>query len=207
MLSPTDMTHTEAQLAQATFWWSTLSDAWKQAFNEVAMQRSNTEPLPDEMLLRVFNSPNHRFAGPEAPYPNMSFELTDMSGLVGLPATEVVVVTFHQLQHIREVAEMPTLKSLFVYSNRIESLEGIETVADLVELYVQDNQISTLAPLQHLTQLKNVYCGKNHIDSLEGIGPQHADTLENFFCLPNELLKNSTVVRFEQETGVRCRKG
>jgi Leucine-rich repeat (LRR) protein len=206
MHPPTNTAQTKAQLARATFWWSKLTDAWKQAFNEVALRRSSTEQLPDDMLLTVFNSPNHRFCGPQAPYPNMSFELTDMSGLVGLPAATLVVVTFHQLWHIREVSEMPGLKSLFVYENRITSLAGIEDAKDLEELYVQGNQIDSLAPLRNCVKLKRLYCAKNLISSLDGLGKQHADSLEELFCLPNDNLKNTTAFRFEQETGIRCRK-
>jgi hypothetical protein len=204
-MTENEATHT--QLSTASQWWNTLTDAWKQAFNEVVLQRSNTELLGDEMLLTVFNAPNHRFAGPEAPYPNMTFKLTDMSGLVGLPNAAVVVVTFHQLTHIREVVGMEKLQSLFVFGNEITSLEGIESRPELIELYFMENQVESLLPLEDLVNLKNVYCSNNLISELTGISKQHSDTLENFFCLPNPNLKNSTVFAFEQETNIRCRKG
>jgi Leucine-rich repeat (LRR) protein len=194
-------------LPAAQAWWADLTPAWKQAFNEVAFQRSNTDDLGDAMLLTVFTSVNHRFAGPTAPYPNMTFELEDMSGLVGLPATEVVVVTHHQLKSIQEVAQLKQLRSLFLFNNQITSLEGIEAHTGLMELYVMVNQISNLEPLRNLTQLKTVYCNHNLISSLEGIGPQHADTLENLICLPNEHLKQTVIFAFEQQTHIRCRKG
>ncbi len=196
-----------AQLAKANFWWSNLTDAWKQAFNEVALRRSSTESLGDEMLLTVFTASNHRFAGPNAPYPNMTFELTDMSGLVGLPNPVVVVVTFHQLSHIREVANMSSLRSLFVFGNQITSLEGIENCTELIDLYFMENKVESLLPLKDLIHLKNLYCTNNLISDLTGIGIQHQDTLENFFCQPNPNLKNSTAFAFEQETNIRCRKG
>jgi Leucine-rich repeat (LRR) protein len=204
--SATTLSHT-AQLAKASFWWSTLTDAWKQAFNEVAFQRSTTEDLPEEMLLRVYQAPNHRFSGPTAPYPNMSTELSDLSGLVGLPNATVVVVTFHQLTHIREVAGMHQLRSLFIYNNQITSLEGIEGLTDLEELYFQSNRITTLEPLTNLVRLKALYCPDNLIADLNGLGVQHADTLENFICQPNPNLKQTTVVAFEHATHIRCKKG
>ncbi len=195
------------QLSAATRWWSQCSDLWKRAFNEVALKRDSTEALPDEMLLIIYHSPAHRFAGPKAPYPNMSFEVDDLSGLVGLPNIEVLVVTFQQLTHIQEIKHMPSVRSLFVHDNHITSLEGIEALPDLQELYIQGNEITSLLPLAGLTQLKTLYCTDNLFSSLEGVGPEHADNLENFFCLPNPNLKDKTVFAFEQKVGIRCRKG
>lgn len=206
MESPTSSLRTEAQITLATTWWDNLSGAWKQAFNEVALQRSSTEPLGDEMLLTVFNSANHRFAGPTAPYPNMSFELEDMSGLVGLPNTEVVVVTFHKLTHIREAATFKNLRSLFVYNNQITSLKGVEGLTQLQEFYCNVNQIDSLKPLEGLTNLHTLYCNYNLLSNLDGIGEQHADILENFYCLPNPNLKESVAMRFEREVGIRCKR-
>jgi hypothetical protein len=195
------------QVQQALAWWSGLSDAWKKAFNEAALKRSSIDDLPEEMLLTVFTSPNHRFAGPTAPYPNVSFELTDLSGLEGLPNAEIVVVVHHSLIHIREVAEMKKLSSLFVYNNRIQSLQGLENLTGLKELFVQCNEVDSLTPLQKLTNLQTVYCSYNLIGTLEGIGEQHADKLENFYCLPNPNIKDAVAMRFEREVGIRCKKG
>jgi Leucine-rich repeat (LRR) protein len=206
MESPTLNVRNEAQMTLATNWWNNLSDPWKKAFNEVALRRSSTEALGDEMLVTVFNSPNHRFAGPNAPYPNMTFELEDLSGIVGLPNAELVVVVFHQLTHIREAAQFGNLRSLFVYNNQISSLEGIEGLTSLRELYCNVNQITSLKPLEGLTNLKTLYCNYNLLSNLDGIGEQHADTMEEFYCLPNPNLKDSVAMRFEREMGIRCKK-
>lgn len=206
MEQPTASLRTQAQIAHANTWWDGLSDAWKQAFNEVALRRSSTEPLDEAMLMTVFTSANHRFAGPRAPYPNMSFELSDMSGLVGLPNMEIAVVTFHKLTNIREAANFKNLRALFVYNNEITTLEGIENLHSLEELYFNVNQVTSLQPLATLTNLKTVYCNYNQINSLEGIGEAHAENLENFFCLPNPV-KDSVAMRFEREVGIRCKKG
>ena len=207
MESPSTSIRTEAQIAQANLWWDGLSDSWKQAFNEVALCRSSTEPLGEEKLLAVYNSPNQRFAGPGAPYPNMSFELEDMSGVAGLPNLEILVVIFHKLTHIREVSNFKTLRSLFVYNNQITSLDGIESLLQLKELYCQSNQLSSILPLTRLTNLQTLYCNYNNLENLDGITANHTDNLENFFCLPNGKLKDSTALRFEQTVGIRCRKG
>lgn len=206
MESPTSSLRTEVQINLATTWWYGLSEAWKQAFNEVALRRSSTEPLGDEMLQTVFNAANHRFAGPTAPYPNMTIEMEDMTGLLGLPNTEVVVVTFHKLTHIREAAAFKNLRSLFVYNNQITSLEGVEGLTGLQELYCNVNQIDSLKPLEGLTNLHSLYCNYNLLSNLDGIGEQHADTLENLYCMPNPNLKESVAMRFERAVGIRCKK-
>jgi Leucine-rich repeat (LRR) protein len=193
-------------LETAQAWWAGLSAPWKQAYNEVAFKRSTTEYLGDEMLMAIYSSPNHRFAGPTAPYPNMSFELEDLSGVVGLPEAVVLVVSFHQLKSMKEVASMKKLRSIFLFNNQITSLEGIEDLTEVIELYVMSNQITSLEPLHKLVHLKALYCNNNLISDLKGIGPEHADNLENFFCLPNPNLKNNTVFAFEQANGIRCRK-
>ncbi|MDO8367184.1 MAG: leucine-rich repeat domain-containing protein [Saprospiraceae bacterium] len=206
MESPTSSLLAEAQLTQASAWWDSLSDAWKQAFNEVAFRRSSTEPLGDEMLLTIFTSPNHRFAGPSAPFPNMTFELEDMSGLVGIPNMELAVVIHHKLTHIREAAAFKNLRSFFIHNNLITSLEGLEGLAGLKEIYCNVNQIDSLKPLEGLTNLHTLYCNYNLLSNLDGIGEQHADTLENFYGMPNPNLKESVAMRFEREVGIRCKK-
>ena len=206
MESPTSSLRTEAQITQANVWWDGLTDAWKKAFNEVAMRRSSLEPLGEEMLLTVFTSPNHRFAGPTAPFPNMSFELEDMSGLVGIPNIELAVVIHQKLTHIREVAGFTQMRSLFVHNNQISSLEGLEELTQLKEVYCNVNLIDSLKPLEKLTSLHTIYCNYNLLSSLDGIGEQHADTLENFYCMPNPNLKESVAMRFEREVGIRCKR-
>ncbi len=206
MESPTSSLRDEAQIARANAWWDGLSDAWKQAFNEVALRRSSTEPLGEEMLLTVFTSPNHRFAGPTAPYPNMSFELEDMSGLLGLPNLELAVVIHQKLTHLRDAASFSNLRSLFIHNNQITSLEGLEKLTQLKEVYCNVNMIDSLKPCAELTNLHTLYCNYNLISDLEGIGEQHADTLEHFYCMPNPNLKESVAMRFEREVGIRCKK-
>jgi len=54
--------------------------------------------------------------------------------------------------------------------------------------------------------LKTLYCNYNLLSNLDGIGEQHADTMEEFYCLPNPNLKDSVAMRFEREVGIRCKK-
>jgi len=44
----------------------------------------------------------------------MTIELEDMSGLIGLPNTEIVVLIFHKLTHIRAVTALKNVRSLCI---------------------------------------------------------------------------------------------
>ena len=188
-------------------WWSDLSPQWKKAYNEVCLRRSGEEALPVEVIHGVHHAPALRFAGPTAPFPNMSFELNDFSGLLSLKKLQILVVIFHRISDLRMLAELPQLQSLFLNNNRIRSLEGLEALTNLNELYVNVNEITSLKPLKQLTRLHTLYCNYNRITSLEGIGKAHAKHLVNFFCQPNEGLTDAACIKFEHTVGIRCRKG
>lgn len=187
-------------------WWGDLSPQWKKAYNEVCLSRSDEAEMPVEVMHSVHHAPALRFAGPTAPFPNMSFELSDFSGLLSLKKLQILVVTFHQVADLRMLAELPQLQSLFLNNNRIQSLEGLEALTNLHELYVNVNELTSLIPLKQLTSLHTLYCNYNRIDSLEGIGKAHAKHLTNFFCLPNEGLTDAACIQFEHAVGIRCRK-
>lgn len=184
-------------------WWHQLSPQWKQAFAETCFYHTN-EPAPGE-LAQVFAAPALRFAGPSAPYPNMSFELEDLTGLTALTQLEVLVVIFHRIENIEPLNNLTSLKSLFLYNNSITSLSGIESLTNLEQLYVQWNAIDSLKPLTSLTRLKEIYIHDNKIASFDGITADHAETLEQFFCKPNENLKKKDLVILESTLGIRCR--
>ncbi|MDX2067073.1 MAG: hypothetical protein SFV55_01540 [Haliscomenobacter sp.] len=185
-------------------WWNRLSNPWKQAFNEIMLQRSSIEELPLVTLHHLWNSPALRFAGPKAPYPNMSFELDNLDGVLELKKVHILVITYQRLRGIKDIQHLTQLKSLFVFDNEIQSLAGVEKLIDLEEFYFQANQISSLAPISNLIKLHTVYCADNLIASLEGIGSQHK-ALKQLICTPNPNLPHSEVLRIEQELGIRIK--
>ncbi len=208
------MEHTEKpippsaeQNKQNHAWWSTLSDAWKQAFNETMLMRSDTSAPDDESLHRICQAQVLRFAGPTAPYPNMSVSLDDLSGLSGFGNLTILVVSHQKISSLKEISHLKQLKSLFVFNNRISSLEGIEGMTNLTELYFHANQVTSLEPLRNMTQLQTIACNHNKINSLEGVGTQHKKNLKTFTCLPNEQLPDEEVIRMEREVGIRCLRG
>lgn len=183
--------------------WNELEQQWKDAFGATILGHIN--PPNASETERLFSSKVVRMAGPRAPYPNMTFELTNLSGIQNFQDLEILVVTHHQIRDIKPVQALQKLKSLFLFNNEIESLEGVEELTDLEQLYVQSNKISSLKPLQKLTRLKEVYVNNNLITSLEGLTEAHADTLEVFFCKPNDALKQKEMIYAENQLGIKCR--
>ncbi|MBV6441038.1 MAG: leucine-rich repeat domain-containing protein [Haliscomenobacteraceae bacterium CHB4] len=195
---------TAEEIEQYQSWWEGLSLPWKTAFNEVTLRRTTSEKPPDDVLHHIWHSPAIRFAGPTAPFPNMTFELESMDGVLALNRMEIFVFAFQKIRSIEPVAQLPQIKSLFVFNNRLDTLNGVEALRDLQEIYFNVNEVRSLKPLEHLTNLHTIYCNHNRLESLEGIGPQHAGVLKNFFCLPNEHLPGPEVIRVERELGIRC---
>jgi len=164
----------------------------------------SNEPTPAE-LARLFAATALRFAGPGAPYPNMSFELPDLSGVIALQNLEIFVFTHHAVSSIKELDALTQLKSLFLFNNKIKSLEGIEGLAGLKQLYVQHNEIESILPVKSLTNLEELYINDNQFSSLEGLTEAHSEKLEKFFCKPNDRLKQKEILFTERELGIRCR--
>jgi Leucine-rich repeat (LRR) protein len=184
-------------------WWFALSPAWKQAFAETFFRHPN-EPTSTE-LAQLFQCNALRVAGPTAPYPNMSFELEDLSGISQLHNVEILVIIHQKLGSINELNALQKLKSLFINNNHIESLDGIENLTSLSQLYAQHNRIASILPVEQLINLQEFYIHDNLLNSLEGLTEIHAERLEHFFCKPNDHLKQKEIIRVERELGIRCR--
>ena len=184
-------------------WWHALTPSWKEAFAQTCFKHNN-EPTSAE-LEQVYAASALRFVGPLAPYPNMSFELEDISGILALENLEILVLTHHRLENISDILQLARLKSLFLNNNKITSLHGIEGLTDLRQLYVQHNRIPSLLPVAGLIKLEELYVHDNLLDSLQGITEAHSEKLERLFCKPNVGLKQKELIRIEREFGIRCR--
>ena len=184
-------------------WWRQLEPQWKKAFAEVVFHHTN-EPSTEE-LTQLFYSPALRFAGPASPYPNMSFELNNLSGLTQLSNLQILVIIYQHIQTIYELRFLKNLKSLFLYNNQIVNLDGIEDLTNLEQLYVQWNEITCLKPVQRLVNLRELYVHNNCISDLEGVTEEHAEKLETLFCKPNDRLKQKEILNVERNLGIRCR--
>lgn len=184
-------------------WWTNLELQWKNAFAATVFQTSSAPAVAD--IEQLHAAAAIRFAGPRAPYPNMSFELTNLSGIAQLYNLEVLVITHHQIKNITGLQALKRLKGLFLFNNQIESLTGIEQLTHLEQLYVQFNQIRSMEPVKQLVHLKEVYIHNNAITTFDGLTEAHSDQLTHFFCRPNEGLKQRAVIDLENRLGIRCR--
>ena len=184
-------------------WWKSLSQQWRQAFG-ISVMRHEDNPSETEFE-RLMNLQVLRLAGPSAPFPSCSIELTDLSGLSAMSKLETVIITHHKIEKIEEVAALSQLKSLFLFNNQIKSLKGIEGLYNLEQLYVQCNRIETIKEVETLVNLRELYISDNNITSLNGLTEAHSDKLRKFVCLPNDQLKQKEIIHVEREMGIICR--
>ncbi len=184
-------------------WWKQLEPQWQHAFGLAILGHQNEPGLSE--LHKIFATQILRLAGPAASFPNMQFELTNLSGLQHLTNLSIVIVTHHKIKNIDVISNLTNLKSLFLFNNNIASLRGIEDLSQLEQLYVQCNQISSIKPIEKLVNLKEFYINNNPINTLEGLTEAHSDKLTMFVCRPNEKLKQKEIIRAERDLGIICR--
>jgi Leucine-rich repeat (LRR) protein len=193
-------------LAQLNEWWNNLEPQWKRAFNQCVFNQGETEDSPsDKQLKELPGIEVMRFVGPTGPFPNLSFELTNLSGLAELTRLNLLVLNYHQVESMVPLAKLTRLKTLYMHNNQIRSLHGIEGAKNLQGLFVQSNKLVSVRELEGLLQLKEVYLNDNQLTSLEGITAKHEGKLENLFALPNPIGQRE-IMRIEREVGVRCRR-
>ena len=199
---------TDADIKHYRQWWNALSDDWKKAFNKCVFNKEETtDDLTEEELHLLWFIPVVRFAGPRALYPNMSFELEDVSGLADLKHLKIVVVAHQRVRSLQPLAALHQLESLFVFDNQIKSLAGVENLKNLKQLYFQSNEVTSLEPLKDLTGLTEIYASRNKLVKLDGIGSKHAKTIQLFRVLPNDELPQKEIIRMENKIGIRCLQG
>lgn len=188
-------------------WWDSLSPAWRNAFCVAALSLAPGETPTAEQLETLWNTETLRFAGPSAQYPNMDFELTDLSGLADLPNLSLLVVMYHKITDIEPLRGKTTLRALFLNANYITSLEPLASIPNLRELYFPDNEIASLEPLAGLTQLEVLYCCRNKLTSFAGMSEAHLPALKKFYSLPNDLIPQKDIFRIQYDTGILCLRG
>ncbi|TNE59521.1 MAG: leucine-rich repeat domain-containing protein [Bacteroidetes bacterium] len=187
-------------------WWERLEPQWQTAFKEAVLGKYEPDDAPtDTELEQLWNTSVFRFAGPSGAYPNMSIELTNLSGIRLMEQVEILIVTHHSIASLEDLAMLRRLKSLYAYNNVIQTLSGIESLTELEQLFVQSNRIEDLQPLSQLHNLREVYANDNALRSLEGLSQLHSRKLKQFYCLPNTSLPDQEVLRVNNDFGIRCR--
>ncbi len=183
-------------------WWQGLEEQWQKAF--CITQFGDLHSPNQEQLIQLYHSKILRLVGPSAAFPNMNFELTNMSGLAALEELEILVLAHHEIQEIEYLENKKSLKSLFLFNNQINSLKGVESLVTLEQLYVQNNKIQSIAEVKDLVSLKELYIHDNEITALDGINDRHENILHVIACRPNTKLSQKEILRIERDFGIRC---
>ncbi len=188
-------------------WWENLEDQWKKAFNAAFLQKKETKDLPtDEELLDLFESPTFRAVGPRGMYPNITFELSNLSGIKHLTNLKYLFVTHGSLVNLNGIEHLSMVESLYVNSNKLTSVKPIYYLKKIKNLYINANQVNSIIPAKYLKNLTSFYCNYNKLVNLHGIIPDHKKTLKEFYCLPNEQLKLTEIKRIEEGLNIKCSK-
>lgn len=184
-------------------WWDQLEDQWKKAYNEAFFNKGMVlvSPTTEELDL-LLSSPALRIVGPTGSYSNLSFQLTNFSGVHRLDALETLVLTDHKVPGLEGLGHLPKLRGFFIFNNQLKSLEGLEVMTTLEELYVNANELEDLEPLAQLPALTELNCAYNKIRSIP-LPPN----LKKLYCLPNDELPDAEIIRIERQEGILCRRG
>ncbi|MFT5917156.1 MAG: Leucine-rich repeat (LRR) protein [Bacteroidia bacterium] len=187
-------------------WWQSLEKQWKDAFCQGFLRLDIGITPTDKDLQDIFSTSVLRLVGPKGGYPNLGLELTNLSGLKHLTELNICIVTDCALVSLEGVEYLEKLDKLFVNNNKIENIDSIRHISQLQELYCHSNKIFDLLPLENLTNLEVLYCYSNDITNFEGLTMEHTNSLKEFVCLPNKLIKHKNIMLFEQIFSIKCRE-
>lgn len=207
-LSPIKSVTQFTTISEKEAWWNKLEEQWKKAFNAAFFQKGEITAIPnDSEFTELFNSPTFRTVGPRGMYPNLTFELSNLSGVRQLTNLEFLIVTHGNLTTTEGVEHLSKVKSLFVNSNRLTDIRSVYYLKNLTSLYCNANQVTSILPLKSLTNLETIYCNYNQLQNFYGITPDHKEKLTDFYCLPNDQLDKKEIKRLEEGLEITCKKG
>ncbi|MEZ4934532.1 MAG: hypothetical protein R2788_20695 [Saprospiraceae bacterium] len=194
-------------LPERQSWWESLSEQWKMAFNEATLNKGAITDMPDEEGFEwILESPNFRFAGPRAFHPNMSFALTDLTGLKSMHQATMISATFHEITSIQPISDLKNLTALFLDNNKMQNINGVENFELLTTLVVSFNEIDSLLPVKDLKHLETLQIADNKLRSFEGLHEGNTENLNQFIGLPNRV-SQTEIDRLQNELRVRVLKG
>lgn len=152
-------------------WWA-LSDDWKKAFQQAFLRNGEHVFLPSEKDLRaLFSTQKIEIIGKNIllyGLEQLSFGLSDLSGLEHLTALKELNIAGNQLQNLQGIEHLKNLELLNLTANRLTTLRGIRHLKKLKYLFVRDNRLKNLSEIQHLKQLEGLDC--IHNNNLRSIG-------------------------------------
>lgn len=197
------------ELRRAQKWWADLEMQWKMAYNEAIFGKGPTlePPKDDELMILLVRANSLRFAGPLSARPNLSVQLTNLSGLIPLYHLFYLSISHTKISSLLELARHTKIEHLFLYDNQITSLKGIEGMTNIKELYVQNNLLESLKPIKNLTKIETLYCSGNQLKKINGLTKKHSDNMKRLNILPNEHLKDRDIIKFQNKVGIICKNG
>lgn len=188
-------------------WWDELEDQWKLAYSQAVFNQRQLYTPSAEEIQALLTLPVLRFASLDSTNPNMSVDLTNLSGLSQLQQVELLFIQNHPITSLKEISELTQLKQLIASGNQLTSLEGIEKMTQLEKLYVQQNQLTSIAQVSGLTALRELNIFKNPLTRIDGLGAQHEGTLEQLMALPLPELVEGETERIEEVLGISLEVG
>lgn len=188
-------------------WWKELEEQWQNAFCKGFFQQELNYIPTDQDLLDLLMVPTLRFVGPRGMYPNIDFELTNLSGVKHLTNLTTLVTTHQALTNLEGIEHLSKLTHLFVVGNKLQTIKEVHYLPQLIQFYCNVNQIVDLHPIENLTNLETLYCCYNRLTSLEGLTADHTEKLKELVCLPNDEIKPKEIKRVEEGLEILCKKG
>ncbi len=187
----------EASRTELENWWHGLEEQWKMAFNQAVLTRGEVMTTPDEDQLRsllkrkkidIVGSGILLFG-----LNQLSFKLTNLSGLDELSQVEELNISGHDLTSLRGVEHLEKVDFLNCTSNQITTIEEVGYLKNLKTLIIQDNDLVNVRGVEKLKQLEYFNCLYN--SRLKSV--IHVKELSNLqvFCVDNY----KTIIRLELE--------
>jgi cold shock CspA family protein len=187
----------EASRTELENWWYGLEEQWKMAFNQAVLARGESTTTPDEDQIRsLFKRKKIDIVGSGIllfGLNQLSFKLTNLSGLDELSQVEELNISGHDLTSLRGVEHLEKVDFLNCTSNQITTIEEVGYLKNLKTLIIQDNDLVNVRGVEKLKQLEYFNCLYN--SRLKSV--IHVKELSNLqiFCVDNY----KTIIRLELE--------
>lgn len=138
--------------------WLSLSEDWQKALNHTVLSIGEVTLVPtDQQLRTIFSTEKLELIGNGIlifGLQQLSFQLTDLSGLQYFSNLNVLNVSGNALRNLQGIECTKQLESLNCTSNKITTLRKIRHLKQLKTLIIRDNQLTTLTEIQHVQQLE-----------------------------------------------------
>lgn len=187
----------EATRTELENWWDNLEEQWKYAFNQTVLTRGEVLAIPDEDQLRgLFKRKKIDIVGSGILFfglNQLSFKLTNLSGLKELSQIEELNISGHDLADLHGIEHFEQLDFLNCTSNQITTMEHIKDITTLKTLIIQDNNLFDLQGIENMSQLEYFNCLYN--GTLKSISRINKLPKLQIFCVDNY----KTIIRMQLE--------